>query len=574
MSDYLKSIKLIESKFFKKYIFINFLISIGSLFELLSIGLIIPLLFFLQNIEVNIIKVNTYLGFNLINETLNRTTLVLIIVSLFLIFYFIKSVYLVFLFIYSRKFANNHERFLSETVYSNYVYSDFIESTHKDKSKTFRNIHEVTAHSLCLQSTFVINQEILTFLFIFCSFFIIDPNIGLILSTVSILIILFFNYFTKKKLQFLGERKREIESQNFTNILDALGSLKEIKIFQKENFFVKEFGKLKKIILINNFKSDIFSFYPRFIIELIVLSAFILYFVFTYIGLNDLDEIVPKMVFLIMAAFRMLPGINRIVTNTQTLRKNSASIINIHKENIKSKSNKIFNKDKNFNFNDSLKFKDVHFSYDKNKKVLQNINLEIKKGEVIGIFGSSGSGKTTFINLCLGLIKPTSGSILIDNNFDLFDNSSSWHKILGFVPQKIFMKNDNITKNIAFAVENELIDSERINYLIHLSNLKSFVKDKDAADKIIIGDDAAKISGGQAQRIGIARGLYKNPEFLILDEATNNLDEKNEREIMTNLKNILKKDNKTGIISSHNLEVLKNNCDYILSFKDQTITKL
>ena len=97
---------------------------------------------------------------------------------------------------------------------------------------------------------------------------------------------------------------------------------------------------------------------------------------------------------------------------------------------------------------------------------------------------------------------------------------------------------------------------------------------KEQYDKIIIGDDAAKISGGQAQRIGIARGLYKNPEFLILDEATNNLDEKNEREIMANLTNILKKDNKTGIISSHNLEVLKNNCDYILSFKDQTITKL
>jgi len=256
------------------------------------------------------------------------------------------------------------------------------------------------------------------------------------------------------------------------------------------------------------------------------------------------------------------------------LRKNSASIINIYKENVKSKSNKIFNKDKNFNFNDSLKFKNVIFSYDKNKNILQNINLEIKKGEVIGIFGSSGSGKTTFINLCLGLIKPTSGKILIDNNFDLFENSTLWHKILGFVPQKIFMKNDNITKNIAFAVEDELIDFERINYLIELSNLKSFVKDKESADKIIIGDDAVKISGGQAQRIGIARGLYKNPEFLILDEATNNLDEKNEREIMTNLTKILKKHNKTGIISSHNYEVLKKNCDYILSFKDQTITKL
>ena len=191
----------------------------------------------------------------------------------------------------------------------------------------------------------------------------------------------------------------------------------------------------------------------------------------------------------------------------------------------------------------------------------------------MGIFGPSGSGKTTFINLCLGLIKPTDGEIIIDNKFDLFENSSLWHKILGFVPQRIFMKNDNITKNIAFAVENELIDEKKINNLIKLCNLNTLVENKEKGDHIFIGDDAAKISGGQAQRIGIARGLYKNPDFLILDEATNNLDQKNEEEIMFRIKNFLKKEKKTAIISSHNLEILKKNCDYMLSFEDQTITK-
>ena len=384
---------------------------------------------------------------------------------------------------------------------------------------------------------------------------------------------MFFYFFTKKKLKFLGEKKREIESQNFTNILDALGSLKEIKIFQKENFFVTEFRKLKIIILNNNFKSDFFSFYPRFIIEFLVLSAFVIYFVFMYVDLKDLDSVIPKIIFLIMAVFRILPGINRIITNNQNLRKNSASIINIHKEKVKSKIIKLFNKDKNFVFNDSLKFNKVNFNYDNGKKVFKDTNLKINKGEIVGIFGPSGSGKTTFINLCLGLIKPSSGEIIIDNKFDLFENSYLWHKILGFVPQRIFMKNDNITKNIAFAVENELIDEKKINNLIKFCNLDTFVENKEKGDYFFIGDDAVKISGGQAQRIGIARGLYKNPDFLILDEATNNLDQKNEEEIMFKINNFLKKEKKTAIISSHNLEILRKNCDYILSFEDQTITK-
>ena len=573
MGDYLKTIKLIEKKFFKKYIFINFLISLGSIFELLSIGLIIPLFYFLQNIENNIFKINDFFGYDLIQDSFNRTNLILLIILLFLLIYLIKSIYLVFLYIYTKRFGINHEEFLAQNVYSNYVYSDFIESTHKDKSKTFRNIHEVAAHTSCLQAAFVINQEILTFFFIFLSIFFIDPKIGLILSLASVFIVLFFYFSTKKRLKFLGEKKREIESQNFTNVLDALGSLKEIKIFQKENFFVTEFRKLKIIILNNNFKSEFYSFYPRFIIEFLVLSAFVIYFVFMYVDLKDLDSVIPKIIFLIMAVFRILPGINRIITNSQNLRKNSASIINIHKEKVKSKTIKLFIKDKNFVFNDSLKFNKVNFNYDNGKKVFKDINLKINKGEIVGIFGPSGSGKTTFINLCLGLIKPTDGEIIIDNKFDLFENSFLWHKILGFVPQRIFMKNDNITKNIAFAVENELIDEKKINNLIKLCNLNTLVENKEKGDHIFIGDDAAKISGGQAQRIGIARGLYKNPDFLILDEATNNLDQKNEEEIMFRIKNFLKKEKKTAIISSHNLEILKKNCDYILSFEDQTITK-
>ena len=333
--------------------------------------------------------------------------------------------------------------------------------------------------------------------------------------------------------------------------------------------------KLKNIMLNNKFKQDLFSFFPKYLIfELFILSAFVFYFVFTYIELKDLNVVIPKIIFLIMAAFRVLPGINKIIINSQVLRTNSATIVNIYNEKLQSKKIKFFNKDKAFTFKNELNLQKVNLEYSSGKTILENINIRIQKGDILGIYGASGSGKTTLINLFLGLLKPTSGSILIDNKYDLFENSSTWHKFISFVPQKIFMKNDSITNNIAFAVESDFIDEKKVNFLIKLCNLNNFVENKRKADQIFVGDDANKISGGQAQRIGIARGLYKNPEVLILDEATNNLDEQNEQEILLKIKDLFKKEKKTAIIVSHNHEILKLNCDYIFKLTNGKIENI
>ena len=461
---------------------------------------------------------------------------------------------------------------MSENVYNNYINTDFLNSIKKDEAIKFRNIHEVAAHSLCLQSMFVINQELLTSFVIFLTILFIDIKIGLILFVVSIFLIICFHFLTKKKLNFLGEKKRELESQSLKNTLDALHSLKEIKIFQTENFFLSEFKKIKSTTLNNQFQIELYSFYPRLIIEILVLSAFMIYFVyiFTQIDVMGLNTILPQIVFLVMAAFRILPGINRIILNAQTLRKNLATIKNIHNEKLISQSEVNQNYKEDFTFNKSMNFENVSFRYNENY-ILKNINFKIQKGDIVGLFGSSGSGKTTFINLCLGLIKPSEGKIIIDERYDLFENSKKYFDILGFVPQKTFMQNTSVSKNIAFALDEEKIDENKINELIEFCNLKNFLKDKKQADNLIVGDNAIKISGGQAQRIGIARSIYKDPKILIFDEATNNLDEENEKNIISKLVQKLKKKNNTFILASHNLDLLKNNCDYILKFEGGNI---
>ncbi len=576
MKDYFQTIRLLEKKYFNKYIFTNLLILAGSFLELISIGLIIPLFYFLGDIEKNILIINNFFNYQIIPEDTNRGFLIILSVFLFLIFYLIKSLSLVRIFMSTKRFINKYEQILSEKVYANYIYSDYFESITKKESIKFRNIHEVQAYSICLQSILVINQEILTALFILSTILVIDFNIGISILLLGLILILSFNFFTRKNLTRLGEKRRELESKNFSNIVDALHSIKEIKIFQKENYFLQEFGKIKKTTLENDFKDSIFSFYPKIIIELLVLSFLMIYFVTIFVGtsLEDLNSMLPNLVFLVLAAFRILPSINRIILNIQILKKNSASIQNIRKEKIELKLRENENAMETISFKNEITFKDVSFSYNNEKEILKNINIKIKKGEIIGIFGASGSGKTTFINLILGLLKPSKGKITIDNKKELFQNSQNWQKLLGFVPQKIFMQNTSVTRNIAFAQDENFISETKINEAIKISNLTNFVKDKEKGDKISIGDNAIKISGGQAQRIGIARSYYKNPEILILDEATNNLDEQNENEIILNLKNYFNEHNRTMIISSHNLEMLRKNCDQIFFFNKKNIEEM
>lgn len=575
MNDYIKTFKLIEKKFKRKFYFTNFLVIIGLFLELISIGLIIPVFYFISDIQKNIGKVNDFFGYVLIPDSFDKKSIIFIIFFLFLIVYVIKSFFLTLIFIYSKRFCNDHEQYLSENVYNNYINSDFLNSIKNDEAIKFRNIHEVAAHSLCLQSMFVINQELLTFFVIFLIILFINIKIGLILFLTAIFLIICFHFLTKKKLNFLGEKKRELESQSLRNTLDALNSLKEIKIFQTENFFLNEFRKIKTTTLNNQFKIELYSFYPRLIIEILVLSASMIYFVYMFAQINiiEFNIILSQIVFSIMGAFRILPGLNRIIINAQTLRKNLANIKNIYNEKLISQNKIVPNYNEDFSFNESIKFNNVSFGYNKNL-ILENINFKIKKGDIVGLVGSSGSGKTTFINLCLGLIKPLEGKIIIDGKYDLFENSKKYFNKLGFVPQKTFMQNTSVTKNIAFGLDEEIIDESKINELIEFCNLKDFIKNKKDADNLIVGDNAIKISGGQAQRIGIARSIYKDPEILIFDEATNNLDEKNEKNIILKLIKKFKKKNNTFILASHNLDLLKNNCDYILKFERGNIRNL
>jgi ABC-type multidrug transport system fused ATPase/permease subunit len=262
------------------------------------------------------------------------------------------------------------------------------------------------------------------------------------------------------------------------------------------------------------------------------------------------------------ATFRLLPSINRILSSLQNIKyyKSSLEII----------SNELVGASKNLNekeilvgeidFKKSLELKHISFSYKDNNPILENIDLKINKGELIGIIGQSGAGKTTLINIIVGLLTQNSGKIFLDGNELSHDKINLWKCKIGYVPQDVYLIDDTIEKNIAFGIDADKINSQNIEKSISQSQLKSFINQLPNGINTIVGERGVQISGGQRQRIGIARALYNDAEFLVLDEATSSLDVETETEFINAVLSL--KRNKTILIITHRLSTIEN-CDKI-----------
>ena len=281
----------------------------------------------------------------------------------------------------------------------------------------------------------------------------------------------------------------------------------------------------------------------------------------TYQDNSKIANMIPTLGVFLTAAYRLLPSFAKILENVQRFQ----FTIQFAPE----------GEVKKINFKNAIDFKNVSFSYNKNLKlesnfVLKNLKLKISKGSKIGIVGSSGSGKSTFLDLIMGLIPSQRGEILIDDK-NIKDIKSNWQKIIGCVPQEVFILDDTLKKNVAFGVPAEVINIEKVNRAIELANLIEFKDGLKFGLETLLGEGGSRISGGQRQRIGIARALYNEPNVLIFDEATNALDEQTERKIIKEIFET-KKEN-TIIFVSHNLKNLTF-CDSIYEVKNKNLIKL
>jgi ABC-type multidrug transport system fused ATPase/permease subunit len=534
-----------------KIITIISLIVIAIIFELLSLALIIPLMEFIFKIETfNNVQ---YKLFNKTTLLFEKNNLNIFFVIIFLFGIILKNIILIASYksLYRMKFFIEKE--LSSKVLYNYISSPYTFFIKKNTSNLLHNVtHEIWKFSDIVVACFYLISEIIIFIGILAILFIVNPKITSLIIIIFILFGIFFLKFYKKKLEKLGDEKVFYESLRIKQLKEFFGGIKDIIMKNNQSHIVEIFRKNYDQIIKPTFYLNVLRVFPRIWIEVSFVLFVSLFLIYVLKNNLNITLLIPQIVFFIICFIRLLPSITKILYNYQLITFSTATI-NLVENEIKKKYNKkklkANNKEKILNFKNVIKIKNLSFEYISRKKILDNINIEIKKNQMIAITGKSGSGKSTFLNILLGLIVDYRGKIYVDKNLlsESSQNLLSWKKKIGYIPQSIFISDDTLRRNIAFGINDNDINENMIDKSITMSKVDEFLPNMLHGKDTNLGEGGIKLSGGQIQRVGIARALYSNPDILILDEPTSALNSKIEKEIFKILQSL----EKTVVIVAH-----------------------
>ena len=545
--------------------FLFILMLLNSLMEILSIGILIPLitLFFEGN------DASTFSNILYFDEIFNNLFIsqdIRKILILIVLIFTTKNLFIIFYNYFLGRTAMNIRLRLVNGLYKKYLSQNYEFFLSKNTAEIIRNINEAQYFSVVMISYLTFFLEILIVFLL--TLFLVLVNFKVTLPVIACLVtaVLLINKFIKIKLLNWGLLRQKYQKDINQNIFENFLNVKEIKILNKEKFFYKKLINIDKSLANIEFKTDILLQFPRVIIE--VLSITLICFVI-FISLNffSLNEIVILVSIYAASVVRLMPSATRISASIQRIVF-FKPLVNLMSKEFKLKLKNSIYKDTKYltNFN-SLKLSNVSFNYKKSNNILSNINLEINKNTISCFVGKNGSGKTTLINIISGLLKPITGKVFYNENSKLNKVSLKF----GYVAQNINLIDDTIKNNIIFGNDIEKFDKENFINSIEHSGINDFIEKLPKKFNTFVGDRGIKISGGQSQRIGIARAIYNNPDILILDEFNSNLDVLSEKKIIKNL-NKLKK-NKTILIITHKKSIIKF-CDNAFLIKDKKLIKI
>lgn len=553
---------------------------LGSLLETANLGLIIPLIALLTQPEKiqnypHLVRIMSF--FNVENA---RDTIMMFL-GIFLIFVILKNVYSIKLVKYQIKFTAHLYNNISSRLFKVYLYSSWTYRLARNSSELMNNVI-TQASALCtgmINSVFMLMGDSLVLFAIIAFLIIVEPIATIIALLLLGIITLLFVVFTRKKLEKVGALNQHYNMKMIKSINEVFGGIKEIKILGRENYFLKYHdSNVSKFtdtwIYLTWVNSIMRSIIEVFFIGIILLSSLVIVFS----GQNT-SSLITLLVLFGAASFRLMPTINRINTAIGTIRYYTPAL-NIVYGDINSsydngdrirKENKFSFAGGEFTLKKGIELRDVSYRYPGTEKnILESINLYIQQGKSVGFSGPSGAGKTTVVDIILGLLEPTTGAVFVDER-SIYDNINSWQKLIGYVPQDIFLSDDTIRRNIAFGLDDNEIEDERIWVAIEGAQLCEMVQGLPKQLDGLVGERGICLSGGQRQRIGIARALYHDPELLILDEATSALDKDTEKEINDAIVRFSGK--KTLIIVAHKSSMLEN-CDILYEVRDKKIFKI
>ena len=456
---------------------------------------------------------------------------------------------------------------ISSRLFDHYLgqsYKFFVKSDTATLSKNVIQLSVSLAESIFIPALQILTRAIVL---LFVSFLLITVSpiafIGSVLLVGSIYLLIFRKI--KFRLKKYGIERLESNDLLFKSTADCLNSIKDVKFYNIESYFSKNFSSSQEKFLDLTAKNIILSTLPRYIIEIFAFgSIFTLILVLQYQE-DDFSNYLPTIALFVLAAYRLLPSIQQIFAFTSSIRFNLPALDLIYTDmNSADKQNFIL---KTANQNADINFKNVNFSYDDSDFKLDSINLEFKPKSYTAIIGKSGVGKTTIVDLLLGLYAPSSGSITISNR--LIDSNGK--PKIGYVSQNIAFINDSIKNNILFGLSESEYDESKIMKVIDNAIINDVVEDSTDGIMTLIGEKGSKFSGGQLQRIGVARSLYRNPKVLIFDEATNALDIETEKKLFKSLRRNYP--DMTVICITHRIATMQL-CEKILCVSQNSIEEI
>ena len=478
---------------------------------------------------------------------------------LILILFLIKNIYIISLNFYRETFYQNIFYSLTTKLFNKYLKQDwkfFVKSNSSTMIHTIRNETALLSNLLSSYLSFCI--ETIMFLMMIGLLAYVNFQITVFIFCFFLIFGAAYKLFVQKFIISLSQDRQFFETKMLKNLYQSFSNVKIIKIFNVAEFASKQ-HKNKSFFysrMMRNWKT--IQSIPRYIIEIFTLIIFTFTIIFYFQESDNLIKNIPTLGFFVISFFRLIPLFNKITTALQNIIFTKPAIEEISKVlKFKGEIDKKLKIDR-LSFNENIKCENLSFDFEnkttKEKKIINNLNFEIKKGEVFGIIGESGVGKSTLSDLIMGIIEPNSGKITVDG-LNIKSKLFEWQKNIGYVSQSIYLNDDSIMENVVFGRKNENIKDEYIIKLLKITNLWDHVKNLPNTIHNIVGEKAVKLSGGQIQRIGIARALFDSPNLLILDEATSGLDMKIERGVIENIKKEF--EDLTIIIISHRESTLK-----------------
>ncbi len=566
---YQKIWSLLDNQERKKSLILLLLMILMAFLEVLGVSSIMPFLSVLGNPET--IETNKYLSAVYIYFGFEDKNSFLMFLGFLALFMLLASTVVRSYTGYAKfHFSNLSRHNLGQKLLKKYLhqpYSFFLSRNSSDIGKVILSETDLAIQQAILPSLNLLTYSIFT-LALSIFLILINPSLAFILVAIFGGFYLFMYLTVRKYLAKIGKRRSEANTKRFKIISETIGGIKDLKVLGREQVYLNSFIKPSYDFSNDSSSSQTLSEIPQFMVEVIAFGALLSMAMYSLASDEaDIGTLLPILGLYALGALKLKPAVNNIYKSIATIKFGVSAIDNII-EDLKDSgvSVEIKNDYKRLKLQGELKLQNLNFIYPNTTNLaLKDINITIQANTTVGIIGTTGAGKSTLVDIILGLLSPTSGSVMVDDEELTNKNIRQWQNSIGYVPQSIFLTDDTIASNIAFGIEKDDIDIEQVEKVAKMAQVHEFVSKLDNGYYTIIGERGVRLSGGQRQRLGIARALYHNPEVLVLDEATSALDNQTESEVMGAIDNLSGR--KTIIMIAHRLSTVER-CYKVIKLKN------